>query len=115
MTEFDDGDDEIQRVMAQAEHDMNVSFQEATRLSAAMRRLLENDDFKEYQKRLNDRIEDRTASLFFHPTGLDSVIGDLYLKGEVAGLRIAKEFAKVLLGFAKEEIAQYERRSSLNE
>lgn len=69
---------------------------EARSVVEKMTRLLDDSDYKYLVQRLQEQINPRMHKVFVRPTGLDGLITTAYDNGEIAGLKIAQNFAEIL-------------------
>lgn len=81
---------------------------DARSLKEKISRLFENMDYITVMAHMQAKLDDKTASTFAVPTGLDDVVKGIHMRGEVAGFYEAMNFAKALLEGANGTIAALE-------
>lgn len=87
----------------------------ARSLIQKMKRLQDNHDYKVLVEFLTKQIDMRMHSAFIRPNGLDMVVGNLYDRGEIAGLKIAANFAQILIDGAQGTVSQFQHLDGRND
>lgn len=85
----------------------NRAYEQAIAQKSAMVALKDDTRFKLFQAGLQKQIDARFTESLNMPMGLDSVVSDLYKKGEMAGLKLAIDYADVMIEFAQANILTY--------
>lgn len=91
----------------QKEEDPRVQLNEARSVIEKMRRLLNNGDYRYVQVIVQNQINARMHRMLVRPEGVDDVQRKVYDAGELAGLKIAANFAQILLEGAQGTVEQY--------
>lgn len=76
-------------------------LEDAVQLKRSMKELLENKAFKVMQEKLDEQVELRIRSMLVMPEGADDVVKRTYSCGEIAGMKIARDFAQIQLDGAQ--------------
>lgn len=91
----------------QKEEDPRVQLNEARSAIEKMKRLLSNNDYRYVQAVIQNQIDARMHRILVRPEGVDDVQRKVYDSGELAGLKIASNFAQILLEGAQGTVVQY--------
>lgn len=66
--------------------------------------LKEHKGFELFCEQLETQIKRRTADLIAFPSNIDKIPQNIYTSGEIAGIKLALEFADTLLSYAQATI-----------
>lgn len=85
--------------------DPDTQYEKAFTQKKRMQELLENPAFILFTELLQKQVDYRVTQLLLMPDGMDDMVRRTYSSGEVAGIKIALAFPKILIETATETMA----------
>lgn len=80
---------------------MSAIPKDPVELIRLMKSLEEHPGFSAFKEYIEIQVKGRYAQLLHVPQGLDSVLTDMYTKGEIAGLRLLEQMPQIVIDHAQ--------------
>lgn len=101
MSYADDFEEDRNNIADQIKADWEKNVNEAIRIKSLMKSLMDHEGFKLVLKQLEEQIKQRDNEVYALPQSLDDIVRSPYVRGEVAGLRVAVSMHNILIDNAQ--------------